>query len=50
MNKKTNQTNPLANRLMKEIDYYNQDPRKRRELMGCSARPQDERLIGKKKE
>ncbi|WP_239413289.1 hypothetical protein [Enterococcus cecorum] len=30
MNQKTNKTNPLASRLMKEIDYYNQNPEKRR--------------------
>ena len=31
MNQKPNQTNPLASKLMKEIDYYNQDSEKRRE-------------------
>lgn len=48
MNQNPNQTNALANRLMKEIDYYNQDQRKRRELMDYATRLLDERLIGKK--
>ena len=48
MNQKPNHSNPLANRLMKEIDYYNQDQRKRRELMDYATRLLDERLIGKK--
>ena len=46
MNQKPNQTNPLASRLMKEIDYYNQEPEKRRELMDYETRLKDERLIG----
>ena len=46
MNQKTNKTNPLASRLMKEIDYYNQEPEKRRELMDYETRLKDERLIG----
>ena len=46
MNQKPNQTNPLASRLMKEIDYYNQDSEKRRELMDYEVRLLDERLIG----
>ena len=46
MNQKPNQTNPLASKLKKEIDYYNQDSEKRRELMDYEARLLDERLIG----
>ena len=46
MNQKPNQTNPLASKLMKEIDYYNQNPEKRRELMGYETKLKDERLIG----
>ena len=49
MNQKPNQTNPLASKLMKEIDYYNQDSEKRRELMDYEARLLDERLIGEEK-
>ena len=49
MNQKPNQTNPLANKLMKEIDYYNQDSEKRRELMDYETRLLDERLIGEEK-
>ena len=48
MNQKPNQTNPLASRLMKEIDYYNQDSEKRRELMDYATRLEDERLIGER--
>ena len=48
MNQKPNQTNPLASKLMKEIDYYNQDSEKRRELMDYEARLLDERSIGEK--
>ena len=33
---------------MKEIDYYNQDSEKRRELMDYETRLLDERLIGEK--
>ena len=47
-NQKPNQTNPLASRLMKEIDYYNQDSEKRRELMDYATRLEDERLIGER--
>ena len=47
MNQKPNQTNPLANKLMKEIDYYNQDSEKRRELMDYATRLLDERSIGR---
>ena len=32
MNQKPNQINSLASKLIKEIDYYNQNPEKRREL------------------
>ena len=46
MNQKPNQTNPLASKLMKEIDYYNQDSEKRRELMDYATKLKDERLIG----
>ena len=46
MNQKPNQTNPLASKLMKEIDYYNQNPEKRRELMDYETKLKDERLIG----
>ena len=46
MNQKTNKTNPLASKLMKEIDYYNQEPEKRRELMDYETKLKDERLIG----
>ena len=46
MNQKPNQTNPLASKLMKEIDYYSQNPEKRRELMDYETRLKDERLIG----
>ena len=48
MNQKPNQTNPLASKLMKEIDYYNQDSEKRRELMDYETRLEDERLIGER--
>ena len=48
MNQKPNQTNPLASKLMKEIDYYNQNSEKRRELMDYATRLLDERLIGEK--
>ena len=47
MNQKPNQANPLANKLMKEIDYYNQEPEKRRELMDYATRLLDERSIGR---
>lgn len=46
MNQKPNQTNSPASKLMKEIDYYNQNPEKRRELMDYETRLKDERLIG----
>ena len=46
MNQKTNKTNPLASKLMKEIDYYNQNPEKRRELMDYETKLKDESLIG----
>ena len=46
MNQKPNKTNPLASKLMKEIDYYNQDSEKRRELMDYATKLKDERLIG----
>ncbi|CAI3251982.1 Rpn family recombination-promoting nuclease/putative transposase [Enterococcus cecorum] len=46
MNQKPNQANPLASKLMKEIDYYNQNPEKRRELMDYETKLKDERLIG----
>ena len=46
MNQKPNQTNPLASKLMKEIDYYDQNPEKRRELMDYETKLKDERLIG----
>ena len=49
MNQKPNQTNPLASKLKKEIDYYNQDSEKRRELIDYEARLLDERLIGEEK-
>ena len=49
MNQKPNQTNPLASKLMKEIDYYNQDSEKRRKLMDYEARLLDERSIGEEK-
>ncbi|CAI3404899.1 Rpn family recombination-promoting nuclease/putative transposase [Enterococcus cecorum] len=49
MNQKPNQTNPLASKLMKEIDYYNQEPEKRRELMDYETRLLDERRLGFKK-
>ena len=48
MNQKPNQTNPLASRLMKEIDYYNKNSEKRRELMDYATRLEDERLIGER--
>ncbi|MCJ0538863.1 Rpn family recombination-promoting nuclease/putative transposase, partial [Enterococcus cecorum] len=48
MNQEPNQTNPLASKLMKEIDYYNQDSEKRRELMDYETRLEDERLIGER--
>ena len=48
MNQKPNQTSPLASKLMKEIDYYNQDSEKRRELMDYATRLEDERLIGER--
>ena len=43
MNQKPNQTNPLANKLMKEIDCYNQDPEKRQELLDYETRLLEER-------
>ena len=43
MNQKPNQTNPLANKLRKEIDYYNQDPKKRQELIDYETKLLDER-------
>ena len=46
LNQKHNQANPLASKLMKEIDYYNQNPEKRRELMDYETKLKDERLIG----
>ena len=46
MNQKPNQTNPLASKLMKEIDYYNQNPEKRLELMDYATRLLDERRLG----
>lgn len=46
MNQKPNQTNSLASKLMKEIDYYNQNPEKRRELMDYETRLLDERRLG----
>ncbi|MEO5294628.1 Rpn family recombination-promoting nuclease/putative transposase [Enterococcus cecorum] len=49
MNQKPNQANPLASKLMKEIDYYNQDSEKRRKLMDYEARLLDERSIGEEK-
>ena len=49
MNQKPNQTNPLASKLKKEIDYYNQNSEKRRELMDYETRLLDERLIGEEK-
>ena len=49
MNQKPNKTNPLASKLMKEIDYYNQEPEKRRELMDYETRLLDERRLGFKK-
>ena len=49
MNQNPNQTNPLASKLKKEIDYYNQDSEKRRELMDYEARLLDERSIGEEK-
>ena len=49
MNQKPNQANPLASKLMKEIDYYNQNSEKRRELMDYETRLLDERLIGEEK-
>ncbi|MCJ0545581.1 Rpn family recombination-promoting nuclease/putative transposase, partial [Enterococcus cecorum] len=49
MNQTPNQANPLASKLMKEIDYYNQDSEKRRELMDYETRLLDERLIGEEK-
>ena len=36
-------------RLYSEIDYYNQDSEKRRELMDYATRLLDERLIGEEK-
>ena len=49
MNQKPNQANPLASKLKKEIDYYNQDSEKRRELMDYETRLLDERSIGEEK-
>ena len=48
MNQKPNQTNSLASKLKKEIDYYNQNSEKRRELMDYATRLLDERSIGEK--
>ena len=43
MNQKPNQANPLANKLKKEIDSYNQDPEKRQELLDYETRLLEER-------
>ena len=48
MNQKPNQTNPLANKLMKEIDHYNQDLEKRQELIDYETRLHGD-LIGEKR-
>lgn len=43
MNQHSNYDNPLATKLRQEIDYYNQDPRKRREIMDYLTKLEDER-------
>lgn len=48
MNQKPNQTNPLANKLMKEIDHYNQDLEKRQELIDYETSLHGD-LIGEKR-
>lgn len=48
MNQRANHDNPLATKLVNEIDYYNQDPRKRRELMDYATKLDDERRLGQK--
>ena len=48
MNQELNQANSLATKLVREIDYYNQDPKRKRELMDYATKLEDERQIGKK--
>lgn len=48
MNQKNNQDNQLATKLRQEIDYYNQDSRKRREIMDYLTKLEDERMVGQK--
>ena len=48
MNQEPNQANSLATKLVREIDYYNQDPKRRRELMDYATKLEDERRLGER--
>ena len=46
MNRRRDNANPLAVRLVKEIDDYNRDKKRRRTLMNLKMRLKDERRLG----
>ena len=46
MNRRRDNANPLAVRLVKEIDDYNRDKKRRRALMNLQMRLKDERRLG----
>ena len=46
MNRRRDNANPLAVRLVKEIDGYNRDKKRRRALMNLQMRLKDERRLG----
>ena len=46
MNRRCDNANPLAARLVKEIDDYNRDKKRRRALMNLKMRLKDERRLG----
>ena len=46
MNRRRDNANPLAVRLVKEIDDYNRDKKRRRALMNLKMRLKDERRLG----
>ena len=46
MNRRRDNANPLAVRLVKEIDGYNRDKKRRRALMNLKMRLKDERRLG----
>lgn len=48
MNQHSNYDNPLATKLGQEIDCFNQDPRKRREIMDYLTKLEDERKVGQR--